>query len=113
MLKLQDMRAAAAALALLAGAEARGGAWQHGSGRPDPGQVELFVEQQAASIDGHATYHVGVEFDSANVRDVYALFGEENDPLILPPAFQAAAPFGSDVGPVRASPKPITSHAAR
>lgn len=50
---------------------------------------------------GYTTYQVSATFDTG-VRDVYALFGEEADGhgLILPPAYQSMAPFGSDVGPV-------------
>ena len=32
--------------------------------------------------------------------DVYALYGQKDTPLIMPPAYQVAAPFGSSVGPV-------------
>ena len=54
---------------------------------------------------GYTTYQVSVTFDSG-VQDVYALYGEPSDgpsisrELIIPPAYQVATPFGSDVGPV-------------
>ena len=51
---------------------------------------------------GYTTYQVAVSFDNT-VLDVYALFGEAGNPLIIPGGFQLAAPFGSDVGPVRAT----------
>ena len=54
---------------------------------------------------GYTTYRAAVLFDNS-VRDVYALFGEAGDPLVIPPAFQVAAPFGTDVGPVRAAKQP-------
>ena len=53
---------------------------------------------------GYTTYRVSVTFDSG-VQDVYALYGEKSDgpsisrELIIPPAYQVATPFGSDVGP--------------
>ena len=72
----------------------------------------LTVTQLGSSKAGYTTYQVSVDF-GRTTADVYALFGEEGDPLIIPAGFQVPRPFGSDVGPVRASPKPITSHAAR
>ena len=74
----------------------------------------LTVTQLGSSVaaGGYTTYQVSVDF-GRTTADVYALFGEEGDPMVIPAGFQVAAPFGSDVGPVRASPKPITSHAAR
>ncbi len=61
---------------------------------------EVQVEQLSSSKDGYDTYRVAVGFDPETTEDVYALYGEEGDPLIIPPAFQVAAPFGSDMGPV-------------
>ena len=61
---------------------------------------EIQVEQLSSSKDGYDTYRVAVGFDPETTEDVYALYGEPGDPLIIPPAFQVAAPFGSQVGPV-------------
>ena len=72
----------------------------------------LTVTQLGSSVAGYTTYQVSVDF-GRTTADVYALFGEQGDPMVIPAGFQVPAPFGSDVGPVRASPKPITSHAAR
>ena len=53
---------------------------------------------------GYTTFQVSVSLDN-RVQDVYALYGEpadgpsSNRELIVPPAFQVAAPFGSNVGP--------------
>ena len=33
-------------------------------------------------------------------EDVYALYGMRGDPLVVPPAFQVPAPFGTSIGPV-------------
>eukprot|EP01045_Picozoa_sp_COSAG04_P000735 COSAG04_NODE_20_length_39202_cov_9.993530_5_plen_194_part_00 len=83
-------------------------------------------------ISGHTTYQVGVAFDPGVTRDVYALYGDENHPLVIPPvrqrffvmavavmaarpdsdlacavrcaqAYQVATPFGSNVGPPNAA----------
>ncbi len=65
---------------------------------------EVQVEQLSSSKDGYDTYRVAVGFDPETTLDVYALYGEPGDPLIIPPAFQVAAPFGSNVGPVSLLP---------
>jgi hypothetical protein len=81
-----------AALALAHGTAAQITNQQHAS---------ITTTQMSSSIDGYATYQVGVNFDSGAVQDVYALFGEAGAAMIIPPAFQVEAPFGADVGPVR------------
>jgi hypothetical protein len=63
--------------------------------------VSISTTQMSSSKSGYNTYQVGVNFDSALVEDVYALFGEDGSTMVIPPAFQVAAPFGTDVGPVR------------
>ena len=62
--------------------------------------VSTRVEQTSTAKAGYTTYQISVNFGAA-VQDVYALFGEAGAPLNIPPAFQQAAPFGTDVGPVR------------
>ena len=66
-------------------------------GAGGPGEVTVVVNQLAASKAGSSTYQVGVEFDERRVKDVYALFGQPGDPLIIPPAYQAPVPCGSNV----------------
>ena len=83
--------AMAAALALAQGTAAQ--LTQHAS---------TSTTQMSTSMAGYTTYRVGVNFDSGMVQDVYALYGEAGDAMVIPPAFQVAAPFGADVGPVRA-----------
>ena len=51
---------------------------------------------------GYTTYRVAVLF-GREAADVYALFGVAGDPLVLPPAYQVASPFGSSVGPANAA----------
>lgn len=67
----------------------------------DPGRISVQTTQLATSRAGYSTYQVSVAFDTSKVEDVYALYGEQGGaPLSIPPAFQAAAPFGTDIGPV-------------
>lgn len=63
--------------------------------------VSAVATQMSTSKSGYETFQVGVQFDSGLVEDVYALFGEAGASMVIPPAFQVAAPFGADVGPVR------------
>lgn len=65
----------------------------------DPGAVSVTTTQQASSRAGYTTYRVAVSFNARVMADVYALFGEAGASLVIPPAWQAAAPFGADVGP--------------
>lgn len=86
--------AVAAAVAALAAP-----AWAQERQEGKPPSVRAFVTQTSTDKQGYETYHVGVLFGPAAL-DVYALYGEKNSPLIIPPAYQVAAPFGSSVGPV-------------
>jgi hypothetical protein len=83
---------AACVLALAPGAVAQQLNVQH---------VSIVTTQMGTSKAGYETFQVGVQFDSGLVQDVYALFGEPGANMVIPPAFQVAAPFGTDVGPVR------------
>ena len=82
------------ALALAHGTAAQRSNQQHAS---------TTTTQISSTKAGYATYQVGVNFDSGSVQDVYALFGDPEDAMIIPPAFQVDAPFGADVGPVSPS----------
>ena len=57
----------------------------------------VVVTQLRESKEGYATYTVSLAA-GREIADVYALFGEMGDPLVVPPAFQVPAPFGKDVG---------------
>lgn len=47
--------------------------------------------------EGHTTFRLSVTLpDSA--ENVYSIFGLDDDPMMIPAAFQVAAPFGADVG---------------
>ena len=52
-----------------------------------------------ASTAQHTTYQVSVAFEANHVDDVYALYGDGENHLIIPPAFQVPTPFGTSVGP--------------
>ena len=80
--------------------------------------ASITTTQMSSTKAGYATYQVGVNFDSGSVQDVYALFGDPGDAMIIPPAFQVDAPFGVDVGPVspllmRLVARIIVCHAVR
>ena len=90
-----------AALALTQGTAAQLTNQQH---------VSVSTTQMSTSMAGYATYRVGVSFDSSMVQDVYALYGEAGDAMMIPPAFQVAAPFGADVGPVRLLCAQLVAH---
>ena len=68
------------------------------TGGPEP-SVSSCVTQTSTDKAGYETYQVGVMFGQ-RATDVYALYGQKGDPLIMPPAYQVATPFGSSVGPV-------------
>ena len=42
---------------------------------------------------------MSVAFEANHVDDVYALYGDSENRLIIPPAFQVPTPFGTSVGP--------------
>ena len=42
---------------------------------------------------------MSVAFEANHVDDVYALYGDGENHLIIPPAFQVPTPFGTSVGP--------------
>jgi len=64
------------------------------------GPVRVAVGQLATSKTGYDTYQVSVEFQAEHVLDVYAMYGQAGDELIVPPAYQSPTPFGTNVGPV-------------
>ena len=72
---------------------------QSSSAPTSVGDVSIRVVQLASSLSGYETYQVSVAFDRMVAADVYALFGRAGSRLVIPPAYQAPAPFGSDVGP--------------
>ena len=77
-----------------------------------------------SGVPGYTTYRLSLSFTSHDVRNVYALFGspmevagehagEPAKPMHIPGAFQAPAPFGSDVGgtnPLFWAHSPVTQY---
>jgi hypothetical protein len=66
----------------------------------DTGPLEIQVTQLATSVVGYTTYQVAAGFDASKVLDCYAVFGEQDHALVVPPARQVPTPFGTDMGPV-------------
>ena len=76
----------------------------NGAGFLNPGNegsgptVSAVVTALGASAPGYTTYQVSVTFDTQHVDDVYALYGDEDNSLVIPPAMQVPTPFGTNVG---------------
>ena len=71
-------------------------------GSPQPVPIATPVVTTAeASIEGHVTLLLSLQLND-EARNVYALHGgtETGSPLYFPPAYQVAAPFGTNVGGV-------------
>lgn len=114
---------------LLGGADAQA----KGPGNAGGSEPSVAMSTDAVATDGisgYTTYHVSVTF-GARAADVYALvraaqpppscaapplshqtpvrkqYGETGDGLDIPPAYQVAAPFGTNVGPTNPAFWPI------
>jgi hypothetical protein len=48
----------------------------------------------------HTTYRLSIELDPTEAHSVHSIFGSTQNPMVLPPAFQVASPYGADVGGV-------------
>merc|ERR1711871_1080933 len=58
------------------------------------------VTQKSSSMDtSHTTYVLGVRL-GAQAKNVYTIFGENTNPLVVPPAFHLPPPLGASVGGV-------------
>eukprot|EP01052_Picozoa_sp_SAG31_P003444 SAG31_NODE_133_length_23315_cov_4.858847_6_plen_1809_part_00 len=66
---------------------------QYSTGSVQP-RVEIW---KVDSVMGHTTYRLLLDA-SENVRNVYAIYGNSDFPLYVPPAFQSDIPFGRSVG---------------
>ena len=62
----------------------------------DDGKLVPQVTVTASSASS-ITYLLSVQLQG-DAQSVYSLFGTPDAPILLPPAFQVAPPFGSDVG---------------
>ena len=61
----------------------------------------LVLDQMGSSKEGYTTYLLSLDVDSSQISNIFAVFGDEQSPISLPPAFQMDDPWGSNVGPVR------------
>lgn len=62
-------------------------------------------------IEGYTTYELALDLATrSDAENVYAVYGSEDSPLTLPPAFQVEIPFGSVFGGV--NPAVIDVHPA-
>eukprot|EP01044_Picomonas_judraskeda_P018366 COSAG03_NODE_3627_length_1913_cov_26.292744_1_plen_454_part_00 len=68
------------------------------------------VTTLSSSADGMTTYQLHAVLSAAQ-SNVYALAGTVDQTLVMPPAFQVAAPFGSDVGGVSPAFYPVSAAA--
>lgn len=59
--------------------------------------VQPAVTEMDASVAGHTTYQLEVT-PVGKAESVYTIYGHPQAPLIMPPAFQVPAPFGSHTG---------------
>ena len=62
----------------------------------------LVVSGTFTDDDGtdYTTFRLYIEVSDAALTNVYALYGTADHPLIVPPAYQVASPFGADFGGV-------------
>ena len=78
-----------------------------GGGPPPPPGGHLWsgdyltsdITFMSSSIDGYSTYRISVELGDA-ASNLYAIWGSVARPLNVPAAWQAATPFGRDIGGV-------------
>ena len=60
--------------------------------------VQMMVEQLDTSLgDAWQTYHV-LAVLGPSAQNVYTIYGNSQSPLVFPPAYQVALPFGAHVG---------------
>jgi hypothetical protein len=68
-------------------------------GREYTHAVPEVVAVATDGVDGFTTYRLNINLQDSAVN-VYAMFGHEGKALVMPPAFQVAAPFGANFGGV-------------
>ena len=68
------------------------------------------VVTAVGTFDSYTSYQVACGFNPGTARDVYALYGDETSSLQVPPAFQVATPFGTNIGRLRMPRAPRESH---
>ena len=69
------------------------------------------VVTAVGTFDSYTCYQVSCGFNPGTARDVYALYGDETSSLQIPPAFQVATPFGTNIGRLSSMPHtPVVAH---
>lgn len=54
-------------------------------------------------LDGYSTYHLSLIVKNSNVKNIYAIYGDDENspkPMIIPPAYQSIINFNSNIGGV-------------
>lgn len=54
-------------------------------------------------LDGYSTYHLSLIIKNPNVKNIYAIYGDDEHspkPMIIPPAYQSIINFNSNIGGV-------------
>ena len=74
-------------------------------------QAVVPVVTSVGTFDSYTCYQVSCGFNPGTARDVYALYGDETSSLQLPPAFQVATPFGTNIGRLRMPRAPAYTRA--
>merc|ERR1711871_1141371 len=64
------------------------------------GYVTPQVTQLATSQTGHVTFQLSVILDKKRAKNLYTIFGENDKPMTIPPAYQIPPPFGAHLGGV-------------
>ena len=71
----------------------------------------LLSSHAGATESSYTTYQIILHL-AAEVRSVYTIFGTDSQRLSFPPAYQAATPFGVDVGGVNPAFFPVAASTA-
>ena len=67
---------------------------------PAPEGMVLNIDTDVVATDGvagHTTWRISAA-TGGEMQNMYAIFADSNHTVVLPPAFQVPAPFGSDIG---------------
>ena len=90
--------------AVTAGSLPAGGLGQDANNVATVDSCTARVEQTGTFTDDDGTeytrFRLFIEVSDAALTNVYALYGTAEHPLIVPPAYQVASPFGADFGGV-------------
>jgi hypothetical protein len=65
------------------------------------------VETMATSVDGYMTIRLSVSL-ADNQDNLYAIYSDEGSEMVIPAAFNAAAPFGANIGGVNPAFFPLS-----